>query len=64
MSLANKCDLCGTLFESKRGAVTIAKIYKDGEGDECLAWEEIDFCTMCGARLMAVIGPALRDRRT
>lgn len=69
MSHAHKCDLCDKLFERELRCVSIERLAvvtevagskPSGQNQEmCDAWDQLDFCPACSARILEVVGPAL-----
>ncbi len=62
MSSAKKCDRCGSLYEPKKGDITldvhIATGDKKGTRDQ---WSEVDFCHGCSVLLRKFIASAIRQ---
>lgn len=67
MSIAAKCDRCGTVFEWKRGCVTIEALHvvtkPAQDGNKSTTWGEIDFCPKCSVLVLDVIAKALQGLR-
>lgn len=67
MSIAAKCDRCGSVFAWKRGCVTIELLHvvskprPDGNRND--TWSEIDFCPKCSVLVLDVVGKALNGLR-
>lgn len=61
MSDARKCDRCGSLFEPIFGCVSIdISVKGKGKGQTYHDWGDVDFCPACSAKLLDLIGSALR----
>lgn len=61
MSAANKCDLCGALFEPAGQCVQLDVRVRNTDNDTWLEWSDIDLCAECGDKVHAVIAPAIAD---
>ena len=61
MSDASKCDQCNKLFEPVFGCASIDTSVKGkGKGQTYHDWSDVDFCPACSAKLLDLIGSALR----
>lgn len=63
MTLARKCDLCDSFFESvpKRTITLDVKVSceSDDNTDTYHTWSDVDFCVECSEKIIKLIGPAL-----
>lgn len=56
MSMASRCDVCGTLYEDETPHTMRIDVYTN-EG----SWSDVELCARCSKPVMAVIKPALND---
>lgn len=61
MSIASKCDRCGTLYEPTAGAVHIERlgIASESAPEAYDTWDEIDLCSKCGEAVIAAVEGAI-----
>lgn len=64
MSIAAKCDRCGTVFEWEKGCLTIEAMHvvrkPSPDGNKTTSWSEIDFCLPCSRKVLDAIGAAIQ----